>query len=76
MHMFCAIVCCPLGGLLANKFGRRSCMIATALLFLAGWSLIALSWNVTILFLGRFVTVVSAGCTTVSIGIRKYDVYK
>ena len=71
MHMMCAIVCCPLGGLLANIFGRRSCMIAFALLFLAGWSFIALSWNVTVLFIERFITVISAAFVAVPIGTQE-----
>ena len=71
MHYLIAILLCPLGGLLANIIGRRLCLVVFAINFLVGWALIALSGCIPVLFVGRFLTVVSAGGITVSIGLYK-----
>lgn len=60
-----AMVGAVLGGILADRIGRRKTLIITGLFFLVGSLIMALAPNITILILGRVIAGLSLG--TVSI---------
>jgi MFS family permease len=60
MHMACAIVLCPFGGMLSSMIGRRWCFIILTIIGIIGYITLALSPNVPVIFIGRFLTIVSA----------------
>jgi MFS family permease len=75
MTLALAICNCPIGGLLSNWIGRRKCFMTYAVMGTIGWAGIALSPNVPALFVGRFLTSISASGLTASIGNNSFSPY-
>jgi MFS family permease len=66
--MACAVVICPLGGMLSNMIGRRRCFMALTVIGIIGYITLALSPNVPSIFVGRFLTIISASGLSATIG--------
>jgi MFS family permease len=75
MTLALAICNCPIGGLLSNWIGRRKCFMTYAVIGTIGWVGIALSPNVPALFVGRFLTSISASGLVASIGNNSFPPY-
>ena len=61
-----AMIGAPLGGTLADRFGRKKVLIATGLIFGGGALIMAASPTVPILILGRVITGLSLGMVSVT----------
>jgi MFS family permease len=68
MHMACAIVLCPFGGMLSSMIGRRRCFMILVTIGVIGYITLALSPNIPSIFVGRFLTIVSASGLAATVG--------
>lgn len=62
-----ALIGGPLGGLCINKLGRRGTMMASIVPFLAGWLMILFAQNFAMLLVGRVLTGLCCGITSVAV---------
>ncbi|KAJ8956297.1 hypothetical protein NQ318_015033 [Aromia moschata] len=60
---------CILGGILTEKFGRKSAHVLTCLPTLIGWLIIAFATNTSMLLVGRFVTGICTGMLGPATGV-------
>jgi len=61
-----AMLGCAVGGGLVERLGRRWTLVATAAPFFCGWSAIAVGTDITLLYVGRFLTGVGCGMVCVA----------
>jgi len=61
-----AMVGCPFGGWLLDKFGRKQTLLLCALPFLAGWFAVFIGANLEVLFIGRLLTGIGSGMACVA----------
>ncbi len=61
-----AMIGAPLGGTLADRFGRRKVLISSGLLFCTGSFLMAVSPTILLLIIGRVITGLSLGMVSVT----------
>jgi MFS family permease len=68
MHMAVAVCICPVGGIISTMIGRRKCFMACTSVGTLGWIILALSPNIPALFIGRFLTNLSASGLSATVG--------
>ena len=72
MHMAASIFTSPLGGQLSNSIGRRKTFLVLVTTGIVGFMTMALSPNIPVLFIGRFLTVVCCSLgPTISVQIAE-----
>uniref|UniRef100_A0A0P4VWY6 Major facilitator superfamily (MFS) profile domain-containing protein n=1 Tax=Scylla olivacea TaxID=85551 RepID=A0A0P4VWY6_SCYOL len=62
-----ALVGGPVGGLCLNKLGRRGTMLASVVPFISGWLIITFAQNFAMLLVGRVLTGLCCGITSLSV---------